>query len=132
VSDFYAAYDAVKCAQQKCLIHFIRDLNDELLKHPYDNDLKQLIGAFAGLVKPMIDTVDRYGLKKRFLKKHRISIDRFYKSLNGECGTGETVRKLIDRKKNRNTMFTFLDFDDITWNNTMPTTRSRHSHQFAE
>ena len=28
VSDFYAAYDAINCPQQKCLIHFIRDLND--------------------------------------------------------------------------------------------------------
>jgi transposase len=26
VSDFYAAYDAIDCPQQKCLIHFIRDL----------------------------------------------------------------------------------------------------------
>src|SRR5262249_23179638 len=28
VSDFYSAYDAVECPQQKCLIHLIRDLND--------------------------------------------------------------------------------------------------------
>ena len=31
VSDFYAAYDAIECPQQKCLIHLIRDLNEELL-----------------------------------------------------------------------------------------------------
>ena len=82
VSDFYAAYDAIECPQQKCLIHFIRDLNDELLKHPYDDELKQLAGNFAGLVKPMIETVDRRGLKKRFLGKFRNSIDRFYKGLS--------------------------------------------------
>ena len=41
VSDFYAAYDAIECPQQKCLIHFIRDLNDDLLKHPYDEELKR-------------------------------------------------------------------------------------------
>ena len=29
VSDFYAVYDAIECPQQKCLIHFIRDLNDD-------------------------------------------------------------------------------------------------------
>ena len=34
VTDFYAAYDSIECPQQKCLIHLIRDLNDELLKHP--------------------------------------------------------------------------------------------------
>src|SRR5262249_14344469 len=26
VSDFYTAYDSIPCIQQKCLIHFIRDL----------------------------------------------------------------------------------------------------------
>ena len=84
VSDFYAAYDAIECPQQKCLIHFIRDLNDELLKHPYDDGLKRLVGDFAGLVRPMVETVDRRGLKKRFLGKHRISVDRFYKRLAGD------------------------------------------------
>jgi hypothetical protein len=28
VSDFYSAYDAPKCPQQKCLIHLIRDIID--------------------------------------------------------------------------------------------------------
>ncbi len=81
VSDFYAAYDAINCPQQKCLIHFIRDLNDTLLKHPYDDGLKRLARDFAGLVKPMVETVDRRGLKKRFLRKHRISVHRFYNRL---------------------------------------------------
>jgi hypothetical protein len=118
VSDFYAAYNAVRCLQQKCLIHFIRDLNDELLKHPYDDELKRLGGAFAGLVEPMIETVDRHGLKKRFLGKHRIFVDRFYKRLSSERGTGEAARRIIERlQKNRNTMFTFLDLDDVPWNN---------------
>jgi predicted RecB family nuclease len=118
VTDFYAAYDAIPCPQQKCLIHFIRDLNEDLLKHPYDDGLKQLAGAFAGLVKPMVETVDRRGLKKRFLRRHKISVDRFYTRLAGEFGAGERVGKIIGRlQRNRNTMFTFLDFDDVPWNN---------------
>jgi predicted RecB family nuclease len=118
VSDFYAAYDAIECPQQKCLIHFIRDLNDDLLKHPYDEELKRLVRAFASLVKPMVDTVDRRGLKKRFLGKYRIFVDRFYKRLSDGFGASEAARKIIERlQKNRNTMFTFLDFDDVPWNN---------------
>jgi hypothetical protein len=31
VSDFYAAYDALPCPQPKCLIHLLRDMNQELL-----------------------------------------------------------------------------------------------------
>ena len=118
VSDFYAAYDAIECPQQKCLIHFIRDLNDELLKHPYDDGLKRLVGDFAGLLKPMVETVDRHGLKKRFLKKHRFPVERFYKRLAVGSGTGEAARKFVERlQRNRSKMFTFLDFDGVPWNN---------------
>jgi hypothetical protein len=66
----------------------------------------------------MVETVDRRGLSKRFLGKHRIFVDRFYKRLRGGFGTGEAATKIIERlQKNRNTMFTFLDFDDVPWNN---------------
>jgi predicted RecB family nuclease len=118
VTDFYAAYDAVECLQQKCLIHFIRDLNDELLKHPYDDALKRVVGDFAGLLKSIVETVERHGLKKRFLGKHRVLVNRFYKHLDGRLDTSEATRKLVDRlQRNRNKMFTFLDFDDVFWNN---------------
>ena len=69
VSDFYAAYDAIECPQQKCLIHFIRDLNDALLKHPYDKELRELAREVSGLVAPMVETVDRRGLKQHFLSE---------------------------------------------------------------
>ena len=42
VSDFYTAYDSIDCPQQKCLIHLIRDLNDEVLNNPFDEQLKQI------------------------------------------------------------------------------------------
>ncbi len=118
VSDFYAAYDSIECSQQKCLIHLIRDLNEELLKHPFDEGLKRLVADFAELVRPMVETVDRRGLKKHFLRKHRISVDRFYKDVAGRFDTSEVSRKIIERlQKNRNKLFTFLEFDDIPWNN---------------
>jgi Transposase IS66 family len=118
VSDFYAAYDAINCPQQKCLIHFIRDLNGAILKHPYDVGLKRLAGDFAGLLKPMVETVDRRGLKKRFLGKYRSSVHRFYNRLSECLVTSEAAKKLVSRlQKNRNKMFTFLDFDDVPWNN---------------
>jgi predicted RecB family nuclease len=118
VSDFYAAYDAIKCPQQKCLIHFIRDLNDELLNHPYDEGLKRLVEDFACLVKRMVETVDRCGLKKRFLKKHGGSVDRFYKTSLDAFGGSEAASKIVERlQKYRDKMFTFMKFDDVPWNN---------------
>jgi hypothetical protein len=102
VSDFYAAYDAIECPQQKCLIHFIRDLNSAILEHPFDDGLKRLAKSFVDVVKPIIETVDRRGLKRRFLGKFQNSIDQFYKHLIDD-GAGEAVGKLVDRlqKKSR-------------------------------
>ena len=118
VSDFYAAYDAIDCPQQKCLIHFIRDLNSGILEHPYDIGLKRLASDFAGLLKPMVETVARRGLKKRFLKKHRSAVQRFYNRLADCPITSDAAEKLVGRlQKNRYKMFTFLDFDDVPWNN---------------
>jgi hypothetical protein len=81
VSDFYAAYDAIPCPQQKCLIHLIRDLNEDVLKHPYDEELKRLGLAFAVLLRAMVETVDRFGLKSRFLRRHLSAVDRFYRQI---------------------------------------------------
>ena len=118
VSDFYAAYDGIPCPQQKCLIHLIRDLNDDVLQHPYDEELKRLAAIFAGLVKPMVDTVDRYGLKSRYLRKHLVSVDQFFRQLPNMAMQSETALKFRDRfQKNRDKLFTFLTFDGVPWNN---------------
>jgi hypothetical protein len=117
-SDFYAAYDGIKCPQQKCLVHLLRDLNDELLKNSYDKEFKGLVKGFANLVKPMIDTVDRYGLKSHFLKKHIICVNRFYKELFKMKPSSELTLKYKKRfEKNRSVLFKFLEHDGIPWNN---------------
>ena len=35
VSDFFTAYDSLKCRHQKCLVHLMRDINDDLRRHPF-------------------------------------------------------------------------------------------------
>jgi predicted RecB family nuclease len=118
VSDFYAAYDGIRCPQQKCLIHLIRDLNDDILKYPYDEELKRLAQAFAGLVRPMVETVDRHGLKSHFLRKHRACVNGFYRQLSRMALHTQAAVKLRDRlQKNREKLFTFLHFDGVPWNN---------------
>lgn len=118
VSDFYAAYDSMQCEQQKCLIHLMRDLNDAVLQHPYDEDLKGLVKAFASLVKPMVETVDRYGLKYYFLRKHLRFVDRFFKDLSRCDFQTEAAVKFKDRfERNRGKLFTFLSHDGVPWNN---------------
>ncbi len=118
VSDFYTAYDALECAQQKCLIHLMRDLNDAVLAHPFDEDLKQIALNFAALLKSMVQTIDRFGLKSRFLRKHLVNVDRFYRWLRKIEARSEAVEKCKQRfEKNSDKLFTFLRYDGVPWNN---------------
>ena len=118
VSDFYNVYDSFDCPQQKCLIHLIRDLNNDLVRHPFDEEFKDLVQYFALLLKPVIETVDRFGLKKHFLKKHIIAVEQFYKYLSKQDFRSETSNKYKKRfEKNHDKLFTFLNYDNTPWNN---------------
>ena len=68
VSDFYTAYNSVNCLHQKCLIHLIRDFNDDLLKNPFDEEFKVLAKKFTRILQSVVETIDKYGLKKRSCK----------------------------------------------------------------
>lgn len=118
VSDFYGVYDSLECRQQKCLIHLMRDLNDELLNNPFDEEMKAIITGFAALLKPIVETVDRRGLKKHFLRKHELEVRRFYRSLDKSEFKSEAASKCKQRfLKNRNKLFTFLHCDGVSWHN---------------
>jgi predicted RecB family nuclease len=118
ISDFYSVYDSFSCPQQKCLLHLIRDLNGEMLRNPYDEELKRMVSGFARVLKEVVETIDRFGLKKHFLRKHRRSVDRFYRQITLTDPQSEVAIKCKERfEKNRDKLFTFLDYDGVSWNN---------------
>jgi hypothetical protein len=88
------------------------------LEHPYDEQLKRLVKSFADLVKPMVETIDRHGLKTHFLRKHLVSVDHFYRQLLRTDLQSESARAIKKRfDKNRDKLFTFLVHDGVPWNN---------------
>lgn len=118
VSDFYSAYDSIECPQQKCLVHLIRDLNEDVFKHPFNDELKGLVAEFSDLLKSIVETVDRFGLKTRFLRKHKKQVDRFNRSISGSKFKTEVAIKYQKRfDRNADKLFTFLDYDNVPWNN---------------
>jgi Transposase IS66 family len=118
VSDFYAIYDSFDCPQQKCLIHLVRDLNEELLRNPYDGEFKHITKNFGLLLKTIVEDVDRHGLKKHFLRKHLVSVDRFYRKIVDVDYQSMAAVACKERfEKNRDKLFTFLKFDGVPWNN---------------
>ena len=69
-------------------------------------------------MKPIIETIDRFGLKSRFLKKNKVQVMRFYDRLSTREYKTELARKAQERfRRNQGKLFTFLDHDDIPWNN---------------
>jgi predicted RecB family nuclease len=118
VSDFYAAYDAVPCAQQKCLIHLMRDINESLHRNPFDEELKEIAKRFGVLMRDIVTTIDMYGLKARHLGKHRRPADKFLDFVSCMTCATEAASALKKRlEKNRSKLFTFLVYDGVPWNN---------------
>lgn len=114
VSDFYGGYDGVPSRQQKCLIHLMRDINEDVLRHPFNEELTFVAQRFGALLRGIIETIDRYGLKKHHLSKHKRPAEQFLDDVARlECATeaGQALKKRID--KNRERLFTFLDHDNV-------------------
>src|SRR5262249_46722261 len=118
VSDFFTAYDTLKCPQQKCVIHLLRDINEDLLRSPFDQDLRTVVQPFATLFRTIIETVDKYGLKRRHLHKHKRQADDFLESVREMRMESDYAVKYQERfAKYGDRLFTLLDYDGVPWNN---------------
>jgi predicted RecB family nuclease len=118
ISDFFTAYDSPECAQQKCLLHLIRDFNEDLQRNPYDDEFKEIAHHFAVLLCAIVETVDRFGLKRRHLHKHRKAAIRFMDNVGSGCYSSEIAQKYQKRiRKYGERLFTFLNHDNVPWNN---------------
>ncbi len=118
VSDFYTGYDSLECDQQKCLVHLIRDLNGDFVKHQLEKELRVIVTEFGKLLRKIIETIDKYGLKKVHLNKHKKDVERFYSKVisndfESELAIAYQKRFIKYRKK----LFLFLNFNSVPWNN---------------
>jgi len=118
VSDYYPGYYSLPCPQQKCLIHLIRDLNSDFLNNLLDTEYKKIVIQFGKLLKKIIETVDKYGLRKRHLNKHKKDVKKFFNQILNEDYESELAISWQKRfKKNKGKLFNFLNYDGIPWNN---------------
>jgi predicted RecB family nuclease len=119
VSDFYNAYDAINCPQQKCLLHLLRDINEDLKKNPFDDDLKSIAQRFGVVLRSIVETLDKYGMRKRHLHKHNKHVEGLVNYVSTHAFTSEVALGYQKRfKKVGSKLFTFLDHDNVPWNNT--------------
>ncbi len=109
VSDFYSGYDSLPCEHQKCLIHLIRDFNNDLKSNPYDEELKALAAEFGKLLRSIVSTIDKYWLNKYNLHKHKAEVHRFFRAIEPNVYHSDLAegyqRRLL---KNEGRLFTFF------------------------
>jgi hypothetical protein len=130
LSDFFTAYDSLNCPQQKCLIHLMRDINDDLRKDPYNQEMRSIAEPFGRLLKEIVLTIDRYGLRRRHLHKYAKPAEKLCSAIAERQFTSAAATKYQSRfDKYRDKMFTFLKYDDVPWNNN----NAEHAvHYFAK
>jgi len=128
VSDFYAGYDGVACRQQKCLVHLIRDLNDDLWASPFDAEFEGFVLAVGGLLIPMIAAVQGRVAKAPQFAKFLPKVDAFYAGhIAGISYRSEVTQKYQKRfERYRDSLFTLLSPDGIPWNNNTAERGIRH------
>jgi hypothetical protein len=119
ITDFYSGYDSLNCEQQKCWVHLIRDLNQDIKDAPFDVELEKFVLQVRNLFVPITEAIKKYGLKKRHLNRFRRNIDDFYNlaidNIIYESDLVITYQKRF--LKYRESLFTFLRHDDILWHN---------------
>ncbi len=128
ISDFFAGYDSVDCKQQKCWVHLIRDLNNDLWKNPFDEEYEKVVSEIRNLIIPIIQSTYLHGLKKHFLSKYQKNVDNYYKKvIDGKSYKSELCQKFQKRfKRYRNSLFTFIIMDGINWHNNAAENGIRH------
>jgi hypothetical protein len=127
ISDFYAGYDSVQCKQQKCWVHLIRDMNDDLWKAPFDIEYESFILEVRNLIVPILQTAEEHGLKTKKLSKFNPSVEKFYEDTINKNYKSELTLKYQKRLlRYRESLFTFLNEDNIPWNNNTGERALRH------
>lgn len=93
--------------------------------------MKEIAEKFGTLLRSIIQTVDRYGLKKRHLHKHKSTVLRFLDSIVSKDFSSESANNYKRRfQKSGAKMFTFLDYDGVPWNNNNAEVAIKHFAKF--
>ena len=128
ISDFYTGYDSIPCKKQKCWVHLIREMNNDLRKNAFDAEYEQFLLHVRNMFVPIMEAVQKYGLKKRNLNKFRRKVNVFYSEVIFEKHyKSELARKYQSRfLKYEGSLFTFLQEDSISWHNNTAEIALRH------
>lgn len=128
ITDFYAGYDSIDCVQQKCWVHLLRDLNNNLWSNPFDKEYEIFVNEIRNLIVPIIQAASMHGLKTKFLAKYQVNVNKFYdKVIDGKSYKSEQCLLFQKRfNRYRESLFTFIHNDTVKWHNNAAENGIRH------
>jgi hypothetical protein len=99
-----------------------------LWKFPFDEELQEFVSAVKDLIVPVIEAIDRWGLKAKHLRGFKKEVDRFYKTVIESREYALDVTKKYQKRfaRYRESLFRSLDEDGIPWNNNTAERAIRH------
>jgi hypothetical protein len=103
-------------------------MNNDLWGAPFDTEYETFVLEVRKLIIPIMEAVQKYGLKKRNLGKFKKQVDRFYEDvIDNKHYRSELTKKYQNRFMSyRYSLFTFLEQDGIPWHNNTAENAIRH------
>lgn len=128
IADFYAGYDSIECKQQRCWVHLIRDLNNDLWESPLDSEYEMFVSEVRGLIVPIMEAVQKYGLKRCHLNRFTKQVDTFYARIITDKSYKSELALRYQKRfvRYRESLFTFIEQDGIPWHNNTAERALRH------
>ena len=105
-------------------------MNDDLRRHPYDQEMRSIAAPFAKLLKDITLTIDQYGLRRWHLHKYVGAAEKICAAIAERHFGSSCASKYQARfQKYGDRLFTFLNYDGVPWNNN----NAEHAvHRFAK
>jgi Transposase IS66 family len=99
-----------------------------LCDSPFDIEYEKFVLGVKTLIIPILQKVDKYGLKKRHLSQFMKEVDKFYNTNILDIDyKSELVLKYQKRFiRYQDSLFTFLEEDGVPWHNNFAERAIRH------
>ena len=117
-SDSWGAWNHIGARWQRCLVHYLRELEDTIKYKSPGADLFPFRKKLRRILRDAIrmadeeDRVERLAAKARFEARVDVLISSYSSSKEKNC-----ARLLKRLRRERDMLFTFLEQDGVDWNN---------------
>ncbi len=119
VSDFWGAYNAIAAgARQKCLVHLLRELKKVEKYHRPGTSWAEFAKKLRRLLGDAVRLWKRDAVPNEEFRSRRARLDTRLAELIATPWEDGHARRLVKRlRRHRNELFTFLDHDDVPFEN---------------